>query len=302
MAEEPRRSVTLKLEGSKAKRGVALATFETFIDQFLTALRYHYRATGAEPAKKTGHPTTKEELVTAFRLVGFRTGSGIAVLEPETEEEEETELGNVPTLALANLTSLLDAVDSREPLDGAVITALEGARKALGVAGRFSVTMRDADAPAPRVVALDETLMGELRPEREEAAERVQTISGSLHAIDLEPDKVGIRTATGVDWSCRYPPELEEVVKSLIGSRVWVRGVGGLSSARSGSLTIDELHVIPEHEQTALFTHETVPLEDLLTRQALRATPQGLRAVTDPEWEDSDESDRFLEAIFDDGD
>jgi hypothetical protein len=75
MSGEPQRSVTLKLEGSKATRGVALSTFETFIDQFLAALRYYYRATSAEPTKKTGRPYAKEEFVTAFRLVGFRIGS-----------------------------------------------------------------------------------------------------------------------------------------------------------------------------------------------------------------------------------
>jgi hypothetical protein len=304
MAEDTQRSVTLKLEGSKATRGVPLATFETFIDQFLTALRYHYRATGAEPAKKTGRPYAKEELVTSFRLVGFRIGSGIAVLEPAAVDEEDNILGDVPTLALDNLTSLLDAVEARSELDTAVVRALDGARRALGDEGRFSVTVRDRAAPeTTKQVFLDEALLEQLRPTDAGPEVRIQTISGNLHAIDLEPDKVGIRTPSGVDWSCKYSPELEPVVKSLIGSRVWVRGAGALTSARSGALTIDELHAIPEHEQTSLFTLETVSIQELLTRQAVAAAPQGLHALSDPEWEDGEESDRFLEAIFDsDGD
>jgi hypothetical protein len=69
------------------------------------------------------------------------------------------------------------------------------------------------------------------------------------------------------------------------------------TSARSGTLDIEEIHAVPEHEQTSLFTHETVTLEELLTRQAVGA-PQGLEVLADPEWEDNEESERFLEAIL----
>lgn len=299
MTSEAPTSVTLELHGSKATRGVALATFETFIDQFLAALRYHYRATAAEPAKKTGRPYATEELVTAFRLVAFRIGSGVAVLEPAADEDaDDLVIADVPTIALGNLTSLMEALRSRRQLDAAVVDALDSARRALGTEGRFSVSVRDRDEEAvTQEVLLDEEMLENVRPAEPESGARELTISGHLHAIDLEPDKVGIRTASGVDWSCKYPAELEPLVKSLIGTRVWARGIGALTSARSGSMSIDEVHAVPEHERTSLFTREPVPLEELLTRQAVGA-PQGLSVLQDPEWEDSEESERFLEAIF----
>ena len=225
--DEGRNSITLRLQGSKATRGVPLATFETFIDNFLAALRYHYRATALEPAKKAGRPYGKEELATAFRLVGFRVGSGIAVLEPATEEADDPVLAEVPTLAVDNLISLVEAVKARQGLDNAVVDALDTARRALGTEGRFDVSVRSAAdvAPTPSV-SLDEELLDQLRAPVAEMARRSQTISGNLHAIDLEPDKVGIRTPAGVDWSCRYPEHLEPLVKSLIGSTVSARGFG----------------------------------------------------------------------------
>lgn len=296
--EEVRKSITLRLQGSRATRGVPLATFETFIDCFLAALRYHYRSTALEPAKKAGRPYGKEELVTAFRLVAFRVGSGIAVLEPETEESDEPALADVPTLAMDNLASLLEAVRAGRHVDSAVVEALDAARRALGSEGRFEVAIgAESDQVPLPALSLDEALLDDLRAPVEEPSRQPQTISGVLHAIDLEPDKVGIRTPSGIDWSCRYPAELEPLVKSLIGSTVWARGVGALPSARSGSLELEEIQAVPQYEQTSLFTREPVPLEELLRRQGVLA-PQGLRFVADPEWQDNDESERFLEAIF----
>ena len=48
----------------------------------------------------------------AFRLVDFKTGSGIAVLEPPLVEDEQgpERLAEVPTLAWDNLADLLEAV------------------------------------------------------------------------------------------------------------------------------------------------------------------------------------------------
>jgi len=296
---ETRKAITLRLQGSKATRGVPLATFETFIENFLAALRYHYRATALEPARKYGRPYAKEELVTAFRLVSFRIGSGIAVLEPTTDETDGSVLGDVPTVSLDNLTSLLSAVTERKGLDSAVVDALDTARRALGTEGRFEVSI---GAPTvierPTAVSLDEKLLDELRTPVEETTRPLQTISGRLHAIDLEPDKVGIRTPSGVDWSCRYPEHMEPLVKSLIGSTVGARGIGALTSARSGSLELQAIYAIPQYEQTSLFTGEPLPLDELLLGQKVFG-PQGLEVLADPEWEDDEESERFLEAIFD---
>jgi hypothetical protein len=279
---------------------VSLAAFDGFVTHLLTALRYHYRAATATPVKKTGRPFGKDDLATAFRLTGFRTGSGIVTLEPPTAEDETaTALAEVPTLAWDNLADLLDAVAEQRPLDNAVLGELEAARRSLGADGRFSVEL--AGGPRVRRESFDQERIERLRTPHEAPEMRPQANVGLLHAIDLEPDKVGIRAASGLEWSCRYPAELESEVLTLIGSRVWARGTGRATSARSGSLEIAEIHAVPEYEQTSLFTGPAVSLAELMTAQRVDR-PQGLSVLADPDWSDDEESDRFLEAILSDGD
>jgi hypothetical protein len=198
-------------------------------------------------------------------------------------------------LAWANVAELIDWAESGRTLDDAVVGELEAATKSLGAAGRFSIdfrsqgnvrrhTFRQEEIPALRAV-----------PVLENPSEH--SVTGVLHAIDIEPDKVGIRTPAGVDWSCRYPEDLEAAVLALIGGRVWARGLGKLSSARSGSLDLSEIHRATEYEQTELFTGATVSLPDLAEQQGV-ARPQGLGAFVDPEWREGKESDLFLQAVF----
>jgi hypothetical protein len=292
--------ITLELQGERARQGVSLAAFDGFVTHLLTALRYHYRAATAAPVKKTGRPFGKDDLATAFRLTAFRTGSGIVTLEPPVLEDARTPaLAEVPTLAWENLGDLLDAVAEERPLENAVLDELEAARRSLGGDGRFSVEL--AGRETTRRQSFDEERIEKLRGPHHPPEARPQAIVGLLHAIDLEPDKVGIRAASGVEWSCRYPADLEDEVLKLIGSRVWVRGSGRATSARSGTLEIDEIHLVPEHEQTSLFTGAPVPLDKLMSSQHVER-PQGLMALADPEWPDDEESDRFLEAILSDGD
>jgi hypothetical protein len=289
--------ITLTLEGEHAKKGVSLDAFENFVDHFISALRYHYRASIAAPVKKTGRPFSKEEIATAFRLVEFKVGSGIAVLEPPLRETDEAApFAEVPTLAWENLADLLQAVESQRKLEEPVVNELEKALKSLGTEGRFSVEFRDANRVRAQV--FDPSRLAALRPPPDEKQTRPQIITGVLHAIDLEPDKVAIRTAGGIDWTCRYTAELEHDVLSLIGKRVWARGIGKLTSSRSGVLEIIEIHGVPEHEQTSLFTSAPLPVSELMDLQGVQG-PQGLRALTDPEWVDNEESDLFLEALLD---
>ena len=55
-----------------------------------------------------------------------------------------------------------------------------------------------------------------------EASASDLVVVGVLHAIDLEPDQVAIRTPAGLDWSCEYPSELESDILPLIGRRKWL--------------------------------------------------------------------------------
>src|SRR4051794_461726 len=100
--------VTLTITGSRAQDGVSLSDFESFIDNFLAALRDYDRASRGEPTRKSGHPDKRAEAVTAFRLVAFTTGSGVATLEPEqvaTGDDDRLPVGDVP-LSLATLSAL----------------------------------------------------------------------------------------------------------------------------------------------------------------------------------------------------
>lgn len=283
MAESPLQ-ITLKLEGRRAKKGVALDAFEAFIEHFISALRYHYRASKAEVIKKTGRPFAEDQLVTAFRLVSFRTGSGIAVLEPPIAEADSQDVpeafGELPTLAWANVSDLLDAMDVGRQLEEPVVRELESATRSLGEKGRFSIEYRAQGKVRTRQVTDD--YLSELLAPRCDAGQQTHTITGLLHAIDLEPDKVGIRTASGIDWTCRYPEELEREALALLASRVWAQGCGELVSARSGSLDLVSIRAVPEYEQTELFTGPSVPLQALIELQGVRH-PQGLESRSSPE-------------------
>jgi len=294
---EPDSRITLTLRGEHAKKGVSLDAFDGFITHFTTALRRHYRASKSEPPRRAGHPVTADKLATAFRLVEFKVGSGIAVLKPPlTDGDPGLGLASeVPTLAWGNLGSLLAAAESGEHLDDDVVEELEAAAKCLGKEGSFFVDYRSGDMA--RTHAFDLPEIARLRAPQVIETSRQHTITGSLHAIDLEPDHVAIRAASGMDWRCRYPDDLEQRVLTLVGKRVWARGAGKTTSPRVGTLDVVEIHPVAEYEQTALFTGAPLPLEQLMERQAIRG-PQGLAAFADPEWEPDDESERFLEAIF----
>jgi hypothetical protein len=54
---------------------------------------------------------------------------------------------------------------------------------------------------------------------------------------------------------------------------------------------------VPEFEQTSLFTGAPLALTELMRLQGVRG-PQGLAALADPEWEDNEQSDLFLEALL----
>jgi len=289
--------ITLTLKGERAKKGISLDAFDGFITHFTNALRYHYRASKAEPTRKTGHPLSQEQLATSFRFVDFNVGSAIAVLHPPLTDGEPDSLldSDVPTLAWTDVDDLLATADAGAHLEDDVAAELEPATRCLGKDGSFAVDY--ASGSRSRAHTFDLAGLAHLRAPRSVDAVRPHTITGNLHAIDLEPGQVAIRTASGVDWRCSYPDDLEQHVLALIGTRVWARGTGKTTSARVGSLDVAEIHPVAVYEQTALFTGLPVPIDELMERQAI-GSPQGLAAFADPEWELDEESERFLEAIF----
>lgn len=289
--------VVLKLTGSQAERGLPLANLATFVVDFRRALRDFDRSRRAERTARGGRPAAREDLVTAFRLVEMKPGSTLLTLEPippAALDAEAEPLAEVETLALENLAALLETVsDERAPLDAAVTDAVASARRALGTDGAIEIRIGDA---RHRVV-IDKRRVRDLEMRVRRYDARELRISGRLHMIDVEPDKVGIRASDGVDWVCSYPEALESDVTGLLGKHVTARGVGQLQNANRGTLAIDAIRPVDEFEQTPLFTFERIPLEELLADQGVTA-PRGAVSILPDDLSD-DEADRYLEALLD---
>jgi hypothetical protein len=294
MTKASDKKITLTINGARAERGVSLSDFESFIDNFLAALRDYDRAGRGQPTRKSGHPDRRAEAVTAFRLVGFQTGSGVATIEPESVEVEDDQLplDDVP-LSLVTLQALAEDLTAERPVPEPVLDALGKACRAVGSDG--SVTIDLPDAPAGPIV-VDSRLVDRLAlAEDADGRDEVRAASGRLHLLDLEPDRLGIRTAGGVEWSCRYPEALEQRVKSLLDRIVWVEGSGRLTSPLRGAMMIERIEPV-DMEQSALFTTAPIDEEELLVRQGISA-PQGLQSLSDPEWDDETD-DAYLAALL----
>lgn len=277
------KQITLTIKGARAERGVSLSDFESFIDNFLAALRDYDRAGRGEPTRRSGHPDRRAEAVTAFRLVGFQTGSGIATIEPEvvSADDDQLPIEDVP-LSLATLRALADDLADERSVPEPVLDALGKACRSVGSDGSVAIEIGPA-ATGPLVVdmgLLDRVALAHDVADEEE----VRSVSGRLHLLDLEPDRLGIRTASGVEWSCRYPEELEERVKSLLDRIVWAEGSGKLTSPLRGAMAIEHIEAV-DVEQSPLFTAAPIDEDELLIRQGITA-PQGLAALSDPDWDD----------------
>jgi hypothetical protein len=294
MTKASDKKITLTINGARAERGVSLSDFESFIDNFLAALRDYDRAGRGEPTRKSGHRDRRAEAVTAFRLVGFQTGSGVATIEPESVEVEDDQLplDDVP-LSLMTLQALAEDLTAERPVPEPVLDALGKACRAVGADGSVSIDL--PDAPAGPIV-VDSRLLDRLAlAEDADGRDEVRAASGRLHLLDLEPDRLGIRTAGGVEWSCRYPEALEQRLKSLLDRIVWVEGSGRLTSPLRGAMMIERIEPV-DMEQSALFTTAPVDEEELLVRQGISA-PQGLQSLSDPEWDDETD-DAYLAALL----
>jgi hypothetical protein len=292
--------VVLDLHGTRAQQGVEIDALETFLAHFRAALRDFFRASHGGMPRSGGRPAARDAAATAFRLVEFHTGSGIATLEPVLSHDltaGDSALDPGEALSITTLQDLLIAIDSERRLPDPVVEALGSARRAIGDDGSFGVEV-SGWRKSPRVVIDQERMKRLQRPERE-AEDVTISVSGRLHMIEADQParRVGIRGQDGVDWTCTYPDEMHSVVTTLIERVVRVEGVGRRITAATGRLAITRLDAIPEHTQDVLFTVETVALEQLLSEQQIDR-PQGLEALVDDEWEDDEESRLFLEATL----
>ncbi|MEA2222593.1 MAG: hypothetical protein QOH83_969 [Solirubrobacteraceae bacterium] len=292
--------VMLDLHGARAQQGVEIDALETFLAHFRAALRDFFRASHGGIPRSGGRPAARDAAATAFRLVEFHTGSGIATLEPVrsadlTGGDSTLDLGEA--LSITTLRNLLIAIDSGKRLPAPVVEALGSARRAIGDDGSFGVEV-SGWGRSLRVV-IDQERMKRLQRPENESEDTTMSVSGRLHMIEADQPnrRVGIRGQDGVDWTCTYPDEMHPVVTTLIERLVRVEGIGRRITAATGRLAITRLDPILEHTQDVLFTVETVALEQLLSEQQIDR-PQGLSALIDEEWKDDEESRLFLEATL----
>ena len=293
--------ITLRLEGMRAKRGIALSDFETFIDSFITALRDFDRDRRGAPTKKSGHPEARAEAVAAFRLVGFREGSAVATIEPELGEvvEETEKIVEAEPVQVSTLRSLLSSLEQENALPESVTDALEKAIRSAGEDGSLSVELGGVKAgDTPPSVRIDAARIARIRAACEPPVPKVvASISGRLHQVDFEPDKLAIRAADGVDWICDFSAELEPLIASLVNQLVWVNGEGSMQSPRRGTMSLATIKPIEQGFQSPLFSGEPISERDLASAQGITG-PQGLDAVVAADWTDEDEA--FLAALCDD--
>lgn len=291
--------VVLDLHGARASKGVDIDALEVFLTHFRSALREYARAGAGSIARKGGRPYARETAASAFRLVAFRIGSGIATLAPSLPTDADDLVLNDAGQALAVITlrGLLSAVDAEEKLPDPVVEALGSARRAMGDDGSFGVEVT-GDVVVPRVL-FDEERIARLQSPEPDSTESDQSLTGRLHMIEADPPnrRVGVRAQDGVDWTCTYPDHLHPVVTKLIEGLVRITGTGRRMTAGTGRLHIDALDPIPEHAQDVLFTFDTIPAAQLRAEQELER-PQGLDALVDNEWTDDDESRLFLEVTL----
>jgi hypothetical protein len=292
-------TVVLDLHGARAREGVDIDALESFLGHLRAALREYLRAGKGENPRKGGRPQTVEAAASAFRLIEFRTGSGIATLAPVVGGDGGDLLLDDAgeTLAVTTLRRLLDDVDAEAGLPDPVVEALGSARRAIGDDGHFGITL--AGDRRERRVVIDEKRIKQLRRAEPDSDEGTVTVIGRLHMIEADPPnrRVGIRAQDGIDWTCTYPDGLHPVVTKLVERLVRVTGHGRRVTPASGRLRIEALDAIPEHAQDPLFTEKPVPVAQLRAEQEI-ARPQGLAALVDDEWTDNEESRRFLEATL----
>lgn len=292
-------SITLRLEGERAQRGISLSDFEAFIDSFISALRDFDRDRRGAPTRKSGHPEARAEAVAAFRLVGFREGSAVATIEPETPalDDEIEPILDVEPIQVSTLRSLLSTVEDEAAMPDSVTDALEKAVRSAGEDGSLTVEFdaRGEDGDPPLAVRIDAARIERIRATHQAPEPQiVSMVSGRLHQVDFEPDKLAIRASDGVDWSCSFPEELEKQVELLVNRIVWASGEGKLQGPRRGTMALATIRAVEQGIQTRLFSGEPISDTELAAAQGITA-PQGIDALGVENWGDADEA--YLAAL-----
>ena len=196
------RQLELVIEGSRVPTGsIDLDTLAPLANGLLRALRAVAREQRGQPASRTGNPGRDIRVATGLRLVALRKGSTVLVWE----SAEVDLFGGVADETINQL--LLRVGDEAAAIDTAVVEPLEEARRSLGEGG----TIRFITAGKPPVV-LDEDRIARLRGSSEQPVPALRvthrTVTGWLHAADLEPNEIRIMDAENLDWICDFQSAL----------------------------------------------------------------------------------------------
>jgi hypothetical protein len=291
--------ITLTLTGERAQHGLALADLESFVDHFARALRDYDRARRGEETRKAGHPERRAAAAAAFRLIRLEPGSAIVTLVADRVEnaDHQLELDDAP-LALSTLAALVADVAAWHEIPDEVLDDLDRARRSCGDDGAIALELPPRIMSVRRVT-IDRDAIERIKQPRATDRSAVTAISGRLYSVNLEPDRLAIRTPDGVEWACRYNEVLEGSVRSLLGEVVWASGEGRLTSALRGTMRITSIRLAVRERETELFVHQHPQPDELLRTQRV-SEPQGLDRLEAHEWSGDEADERYLAAMFGD--
>lgn len=211
--------------------------------------------------------------------------------------DHQLDLDDAP-LALSTLAALVADVAARHAIPDDVLDDLDRARRSCGDDGAIALELPPS-ITSPRRVTIDREVIERIKQPRPADRSAVIAISGRLYCVNLEPDRLAIRTPDGVEWACRYNENLEGSVRSLLGEVVWASGEGRSSSALRGTMRITSIQLAVRERETEFFVHEHPQPHQLLRSQGV-SEPQGLDRLDAQEWAGDEADERYLAAMFGD--
>lgn len=199
-------------------------------------------------------------------------------------------------MALMTLGALAADIVADRELAEDVVDSLERARRACGDDGVIELNLPRRVVPTRGPIRIDAARMRRLTHRRGDGDGVVESISGRLHAVNLEPDRLVIRAPDGVEWACTYGEELEPEIRELLGEAVWAAGRGQLTGPLNGTMRVARIELAAHGRQSELFVQKRLPLAEQLARQGVEM-PQGLDAVADADWVGDESDERYLAAL-----
>lgn len=272
--------ISMHLYGSRTGTGsIDLDALLAFGDHFRRALRTIARERDGDEPVIAGHPTTADERASSLRLLGISEGSAVLEFEPSTDE-----LFAPVEDSIRHLGRAVERGDVSE----SVHQSLTSAVRSLGDNGAFMV-----GSPRIREFRVDEQRLAEIRPDPTNSLDLRTHVDGWLHAVALVPDEIRVRDGEGTDWSCRFPPHLEDLIRGLVGEQV--RVIGEVSAAERPRMNVTDVIALKDGLPAAV--PQGLSADELIERSMRAAGVTAAQNVSDLRM-DLDESDPSVVAFF----